>query len=240
MWGDLMKNVQPKIGKDGYNYFTYGYGTAWQVETDAGTVVYTIVDGFLQDEKQWYVVHVEGDRVSKYREMAIQRLQYILESSQRIELLDDGEPREMPVLKAEVEKYYDRYVKARNKRKREANGKLKDHKDYQKLVSEEKELTPKWAKAILHGSDTEIERRMEEIISKKRAIYQELGIDLSDLLPPEVCEECNNKGITSKGAICKCALQKEEAIKAYCAAERVVERKKQEKMNEDKNAKTAQ
>lgn len=65
MWGDLM-NVQPKIGNDGYNYFTYGYGATWEVETDSGTVKYTIVDGFLQDEKQYYVVRIEGDSVNKY------------------------------------------------------------------------------------------------------------------------------------------------------------------------------
>lgn len=235
MWGILMKNVMPRVGNDGYNYFTYGYGQTWSVETDAGKVQYTIEDAYLQDEVQWYSVFVAGGNVSQRREMPIQRFEYMLNSARDVQLLNRGELLEMPVLKNEVEKYYERYVKDRNRRKREANGKLKDNKEYQKLIAEEKELTPRWAIAIVRGNDTEISRSMGEIISKKRAIYQELGIDLSDLLPPEVCGECNNKGITKKGAICACALCKSEEIKAFCAAERFVERKKQEKMNEIKD-----
>lgn len=234
-----MKRVEDlRVGNDGYYYFTYNVGAKYEIKTPMGTVIYEIVSVGMVEENQIYCIHVQGEAINMYREMPIQRLQYILLSAQGVNKIEDGEPEELPATKAEVELYYSRYVKLRNKRKREANAKLKEDKDYQKLVLEEKELTPKWAQAICKESAEafEIEEKINRLTTEKRAIIEKLGIRLSDLKAPEVCATCGDKGITAKGQICACAIERSAQIKAYCSAERLVERKKEEKMYENEDS----
>ena len=73
---------------------------------------------------------------------------------------------------------------------------------------------------------------MKKINAEKRAILDKLGIKPSDLKTVEKCGECEDKGITPKGNICACALAQSVKIRAYCAAERLVELKIEEQLNE--------
>ena len=227
----MTKKREQRVGSDGYYYFAYNVNAAYAVKTATGTVTYEIVEAIYREGEQSYTVRVSGKQETRHREMSLQRLNYVLKNA---EVTNEGTPEELPVTKEEVELYYIRCVRLRNKRKREATAKLKEDKEYQKLLAEEKELTPKWAQAIRweNALANELEKRVAIINAKKRAILDKLDVRLSDLKTSEPCEVCAGKGITSKGKICECAFAIKNEIKAYCAAERLVERKKEEQMNE--------
>ena len=227
-------SLTPCIGDDGYYYFTYNQGAEYEVNTGTGAAVYTILDCVYQEESQSYVVGIQVGENKSVREMSLQRLSFLFDNAKSVKVITEGEPKELPVTKAEVELYYARYVKARNKRKREANATLKDDKAYQKLLAEEKDLSPKWAQAICNESADEsaLEEKMKTISAEKRAILDKLGIKPSDLKAVEKCEVCEDKGVTPKGNICACALAQSVKIKAYCAAERLVEMRIEEQLNE--------
>lgn len=227
-------SLSPCIGDDGYYYFTFNQGAEYEIHTGTGAAVYTILDCVYQEEQQSYVVGIQVGENKSVREMSLQRLSFLFDNAKSVKAITEGEAKELPVTKAEVELYYARYVKARNKRKREANATLKDDKAYQKLLAEEKDLSPKWAQAICNESADEsaLEERMKKINAEKRAILDKLGIKPSDLKAVEKCEVCEDKGVTPKGNICACALAQSVKIRAYCAAERLVERKLEEQLNE--------
>lgn len=239
----VKKNEQPYVGNDGYLYFTYKNGAKWAISTDTGIAFYEIIECIYREEKQSYTLRVNSEGLETYREMSLQRLNYLFSTAKAINELNEGTLEELPLTKAEVEKYYKENVKNRNKRRREANAKLKDDKEYVKLLDEEKALTPKWTQAIYQESATEHElsEKMQEIARKKREIMDKLQVTPADLKAPETCEICADKGITSKGQICACAYKRSADIKAYVSAERLVERRKEELLNvemdsEDKEA----
>ncbi len=227
-------NPALRVGNDGYYYFTYNQGAKYAVSTGVGTVIYEILDCIYRDEQEWYTVHVQGEILSIYRDMSLERLRYVFSKAKSVTELSEGTMEELPVTKAEVELYYSRYVKARNKRKREASATLNGDKDYLKLVAEEKELTPKLAQAICNESadECELEEKMKKLSAEKRAVMDRLGVKPSELKPPETCEICNGKGIKVRGGICACAYKQKAKIKAFCSAERVVERMKEEQLGE--------
>ena len=229
----VKRNEKPRVGRDGYYYFDYNFGAKWAVKTDTGIAYYEIIECIYRDEQQTYTVRVCTETFDTYREMSLARLRYIFTTAQEIAELNEGTPEELPVTKGEVELYYKRIVDMRKKRRREVNGKLKDDKDYQKLLDEEQKLSPKWAQAIANESADEsaLEERINEISKKKLEIMDKLGVRPADLKVPETCEICADKGITGKGQICACALKRSAAIKAYCAAERLVEKRKEELLN---------
>lgn len=222
-----------RIGDDGYYYFTYNNGAKYAVSTGAGITTYEIMDCIYRDEQEYYDVKVTGEYLSTEREMCLQRLRYVFESAKSVTELKEGDLQELPVTQAEVELYYSRYVKLRNKRKREASATLGSDKDYQKLLTEEKELTPLWAQAICNESadEKELAEKMRKINAEKRAIMDKLGVKPSELKPPETCDKCNGKGVRARGGICECAIKQSVKIKAYCSAERLVERLKGEQLN---------
>lgn len=221
------KNAAPVVGKDGYYYFRYNVNAKYEITTGENAVVYEIVDCAYDNAVQTYSVRVECGDVVKYRDMTIDRLDYLLETSKDVKVLNEGTPCEFPLMKADVMHYYAQEIKGRNKRKREQNAKLKDDKDYQKLIDEEKKLTPKWAQAIAMGAEDadELGERIKQINVEKLAIMEKLGVKPSDLKAPEPCETCGDKGVTSRGVICACAQAQSDKIKAYCSAERLVEKR---------------
>ena len=230
VWGGVVKdkkNAAPVVGKDGYYYFRYNVNAKYEIPTGENAAVYEIVDCAYENNVQTYSVRVECGDVVKYRDMTIDRLNYLFETSQDVKVLNEGMPCEFPLTKSEVMQYYARAIKVRNFRKREANAKLKDDKDYQKLIDEEKKLTPKWSQAIAIGAEDadELGERIKQINVEKLAIMDKLGVKPGDLKAPEPCETCNDKGITPRGAICTCAQAQSDKIKAYCSAERLVEKK---------------
>lgn len=227
-----------RVGDNGYYYFTYDNGAEYEVKTRAGVAVYEILGCIYRDGVESYTVRVISGGVGSEREITLQRLRYVFDTAQSVEIVKEGEPQELPVTKAEVELYYTRIVKSRNKRKREANAILKDDKDYQKLLAEEKELAPKWAQAICNESadERELAEKMSKISEGKRAIMKKLNVEFSELKTFDACEVCKDKGITPLGDICTCAHAQSDKIKAYCAAERQVTMRMEEQLNERKNA----
>lgn len=227
-----------RIGDDGYYYFNYNLGAKYAITTGAGTVIYEILECIYRDEQEWYCVHVQGEILSVDREMSLERLRYIFSKAKSVTELSEGEVEELPVTKAEVELYYTRYVKAWNKRKREANATLNGDKEYLKLVAEEKELTPRLAQAICNESadERELEEKMKKLNAEKRAVMDRLGVKPTELKPLENCDVCGDKGITSRGGICACAYKQRAKIKAFCSAERVVERMKEEQLGEKEHS----
>lgn len=232
------KNTAPVIGANGDYCFRYNQGAKYEIKTGATVATYTIIDCFYESETQTYGVGVESGSVKKYREMTIERLNYLFESAENVKVLNAGEVRCLPITETEVRHYYTYAVKARNKRRREANAKLKDDKDYQKLLAESKELAPRWAQAICNGraDEKDLEAQILENARKKREIMDKLGVRLADLETPETCELCEDKGITPRGMICTCAYKRSDKIKAFCSAERFVEKKKAEYLNESQDS----
>ena len=241
LWGVVMKSKKasaPVVGNDGYYYFRYNQGAQYEITAGTKTTVYEIVDCYVENETQTYSVRVSYGADVKYRDMTIERLNYLFSQAEQINVTNTGDKVELPLTKAEVELYYTRHVKLRNKRKREANAKLKDDKDYVKLLDEEKALSTLWAQAIYNNNDDarELAGKMQEIGQKKREIMDKLGVRPADLKTPEPCETCNDKGIMPNGNICACAYARSDKIKAYCSAERHVELKKESFLNENKNS----
>ena len=241
LWGNVMKsrkNTLPVVGNDGYYYFRYTQGAQYEITVGTKTTLYEIVDCYVENETQTYCVRVIYGANVKHRDMTIERLNYLFSQADKINVINAGDKMELPLTKAEVELYYTRHVKLRNKRRRESNAKLKDDKDYQKLLSEEKELSPLWAQAIYNDNADagELAGKMQEIALKKRAIMDKLGVSPADLKTPETCETCNDKGIMPNGNICACAYARSDKIKAYCGAERHVEQQKELFLNENKNS----
>lgn len=229
----VKKSEKPRVGRDGYYYFEYNVGAKYAVKTDTGIAIYEIIECIYRDEQQTYTVRVCSETLDTYREMSLARLRYIFATAQAMTEMNEGTPEELPVTKGEVELYYTRIVKARNKRRREVNAILKDDKDYQKLLDEEKALSPKWAQAIANESTDErtLEEQMQAIARKKREIMDKHNVLPAELKAPETCEKCNDKGITGKGDICLCAYKRSLEIKAFCSAERLVELRKEELLN---------
>lgn len=221
---------KPRIGEDGYQYFTYGLNAVFEVETQQGVVRYQIIGMQWSEsgEYQTYTVEVLTGELRQLRELSLDRLNYLLTATGTATELSPGDPQELPLTRTEVELYYEKEVKARGKRKREANAKLKEHKEYKSIISEEKELLPRCTEAFARCAEngSELEARIYELAARKRAILSELGISPADLASPEPCEECNGKGVTGHGWICACAHAQNEAIKAYSAAERRLARLK--------------
>ena len=236
----MAKQASPaqRVGDNGYYYFTYDYGAQYEIKTSAGVAVYEILDCIYRDGVESYTVRVTSGGIAKEREITLQRLRYVFGTAQSVQVVHAGEVQELPVTKEEVELYYTRIVKARNKRKREANAILKEDKEYQKLLAEEKELAPKWAQAICNESadECELAEKMSKISAGKRAILQKLNVEASELKTFEACEVCKDKGVTERGEICACACAQSDKIKAYCAAERLVNMRIEEQLNERKNA----
>lgn len=232
------KNTAPVVGANGDYCFRYNQGAKYEITTGAGVAIYEIVDCFYENDVQTYAVGVECDGIKKYREMTIERLNFLFANAENVKELSAGNVCELPITETEVRHYYTFVVKARNKRRRESNAKLKDDKDYQKLLAESKELAPKWAQAICQGREDEkdLEAQMQENARKKREIMDKLGVRPADLETPETCENCDDKGITPRGMICTCAYAQAEKIKAFCGAERYVERQKEVFLNENKDS----
>lgn len=232
------KNSAPVIGANGDYCFRYNQGAKYEIKTGATVATYEIVCCFYESETQTYGVGVESGGVKKYREMTIERLNYLFENAENVKELSCGNVCELPITETEVRHYYTFVIKARNKRRREANAKLKDDKDYQKLLAESKELAPKWAQAICNGraDEKDLEAQMLENARKKREIMDKLGVRLADLETPETCEYCDDKGITPRGMICTCAYAQADKIKAFCGAERFVERQKEVFLNESQDS----
>ena len=232
------KNTAPVIGANGDYCFRYNQGAKYEITTGAGVAIYEIVECFYENDVQTYAVGVESDGIKKYREMTIERLNFLFANAENVKELSAGNVCELPITETEVRHYYTFVVKARNKRRREANAKLKDDKDYQKLLAESKELAPKWAQAICQGREDEkdLEAQMQENARKKREIMDKLGVRPADLEVPETCDNCDDKGITPRGMICTCAYAQAEKIKAFCGAERYVERQKEVFLNENKDS----
>ena len=224
--GMFKTSKAPQIGDNGYNYYTYGLGAAWDVETPTGSVRYKIIEPHWDedDEYQSFTVAVEGQNDVQLREMTLDRLNYLFDHSLNVVQLEVGELVLLPLMKDEVEKYYKKIVSEQHKKKKETTAKLKESKEYQALLIEEKKLIPEWTQSIVLKSDNEldIERRIGEISAKKKEIMLSLGIEPSGLHAPDVCESCAGKGITVKGKICACAKEQAAQIQAYCAAERRV------------------
>lgn len=217
---------QPKIGADGRSYFTYGIGASWLVDTGTGNVLYQILGARYTDGEQSYLIAVTSAAGETLREMPLQRLAYLLKSSKQVQEIEQGEDTELPLTMEEVIQYYTSNTKERNKQKRETTAKLKDEKEYQALLAEEKKLATDWTRSLAGNDDraTAIEKRINEIAAKKKAILNGLKVNIS-LLDPVICTECEGKGVTKDGHICNCALAKSDEIKAYCAAVRLVDRK---------------
>lgn len=236
------KKYVPRIGDDGYAIYTYGVGALWIVETETGNVHYKIIEPIWNEEGLYeaYIVEVKSEKEQQLREMTLERLNYLLSSSKRTTLMHGGIVRRFPLLREEVERYYQTEAKERSKQKREALAKLKADEEYQAALGEEKLITPLWTRAIAQHSDEEskIEKRMEELALKKKKIFKKYGINAAVLSAPETCAECDGKGITEKGAICACAKAQQNEIQAYSAAARLVERRKKEQFKEDEREKT--
>ena len=217
----------PIIGADGYQYYTYGIGATWKVETPSfSMLLYRIIAPHFEEdgEYQTYTVAVESPKDIQIREMTLDRLNYLLESSKKVEKIKDGVAVLLPLMKDEVEKYYQKIVRERVKKKKEANAKLKKHADYQALLGEEKLLIPAWIQASYEAAENEmeLEKRVAALAAKRKEIFAELEINASDLNAEDECETCGGRGITANGRICACAKQKASYIQLYCAAERRV------------------
>lgn len=232
------KGRKPFIGTDGYAYYAYGEGAVFEVQTETGAAKYRIIEPLWREnsEKQSYLVEVyqEGSQEELLREMSQERLEYLLSGNNVVQILE-GELVELPLMKEEVERYYKFVVQERIKRKREANARLKEDKEYKEILSEEKLLTPLWARAIALQSHEEgdIAKRMGELAKKKMQIFNKHGIEPSVLSAAEVCEECEGSGILKSGKLCHCAKKQQKAIKAYVAATRLVEERKKEQLKEE-------
>lgn len=216
----------PQIGDNGYNYYTYGLGATWRVETPSFSVLYRIIEPHWDEDNEYqsFTVAVESPQGVQLREMTLDRLNYLLDHSLDVVQLDVGELVLLPLMKDEVERYYQKIVRERAKRKKESNAKLKAHAEYQALLGEEKLLVSAWIQASYKGDENEIalKNRVSELAKKRKEIFSALEINSADLIIESECETCSEKGITAKGRICACAKAQAQYIKAYCAAERRV------------------
>ena len=110
------------------------------MDTETGNVRYQILGARYTDGEQSYLIAVTSAAGETLREMPLQRLAYLLKSSKQVQEIEQGEETELPLTKEEVILYYTSTTKDRNKQKRETTAKLKDEKEYQALLAEEKKL----------------------------------------------------------------------------------------------------
>ena len=139
-----------------------------------------------------------------------------------------GEYVELPLLVEEVQAFYEQkqseidYANAQENRKLNGTG-------YNKLLQKRAALRKCLMLAEAEGRAlgvAEYESKLAENGDKINKILEEKGVDVDKLIKVKQCELCGDSGIVG-GAICPCAMERAEQIKAFNAAIRLEARGEQ-------------
>ncbi len=205
---------KPRVSENGRVYFKYNPGAVYELRPEIhAPFCYKILSCEFEDGTEYYRIESDGQELPT--RFTLCQLEFVL-GRLPCELLEPGEPVELPLLVQEVEKYFGAKRKELNRLNAAANNRLKDT-DYFKNKSAIEALTERLRLAKSSGKSDLIDKytaKLAELDGEQFVILKEKSIDLKVLTKAADCQLCGDNGIKD-GRICTCALALAEKIKLY-------------------------
>lgn len=221
----MTEQKKPYVGDDGRLYFNYPVGAEYEFRNSAGArFSLRIVACEYEDGKEYYYLVSAGRELPA--RFSVEKLEIQL-NAMPYEIISEGERQELPLLMEEVQTYYREKSKELNFANVQANEKL-NGTNYKKLIQLNAKLNKRLWLAQSDGREddaAEIMKLIQENTAACMKIIEDKGVDINALTKQRKCVFCRDTGVVN-GAICICAIDNAESIKAFNAALRLEERAK--------------
>lgn len=213
-------------GEDGKLYYTYNYGAEYRfLPPFRAPFTYRIVNCELnaKTEKEYYTIESAGKILPT--PFSVKTLETVL-NELPYELIDEGAPTELPLIRKEILDYFDAKRKQLNAANKAENEKLKGT-DYQKNLNVIKALKERLNILRSNGEDEaaeQTERKLAEAEESQRKLLSEKCVDVRILTKAANCKKCFDTGYVGD-APCECTYELADKIKAYNAQSRLNKRR---------------